>query len=227
MRPLIALLMMSALPSVTLADVNNGCLAQISTLDLAQRKLAAARVDLREEQQRPRRSPASLATYGQRVEAAEAEQAEAERAMKECAEIVTAADAAADAAEKRRRDLLANQKISNLVHSAAICALGEWKGAELKELATEKKYAKVGGVINKRKMYEAQLRLRAIDDAILEHRKAGGKPNPCSTKIVSRVARCYLPTVKIDDNEWTREDPGDGPTWCETAEVKEIVSLIE
>ncbi len=86
------------------------------------------------------------------------------------------------------------------LHSAYVCAHRGSKRETLKEIQTEKRYAKVGGIVSKSKLYELQQDLRHFDERIAVHKKGlkslGVKPSPCKSKRVQLLTECIRSTVE-------------------------------
>ncbi len=85
------------------------------------------------------------------------------------------------------------------VLSAHVCANQGNKRATLKEIKTEKRYTKVGGITNMEKLYGLQQDIRHFDEKITEAKtrlkKFGTKPLPCKSKKVRLLTQCIWSTV--------------------------------
>jgi hypothetical protein len=122
-----------------------------------------------------------------------------ERARTVAAEREAAAEERREAAEARERDYKENRPEAIKKWMGAVLgyrvALAENRREEAKtEIAKEKKYSRVGGVVNKSAIYEAQQKIRWADEDIEERRQTardeGVKILGRNDKRVSAVEEC-------------------------------------
>lgn len=76
--------------------------------------------------------------------------------------------------------------------SAAICAYQDFRREVLAEIREVKRYAKVGGALNLREVYDLQEQLRSYDDSIANVRREldGRKPLSCKSPEVAKMIAC-------------------------------------
>lgn len=99
---------------------------------------------------------------------------------------------------KRLPAIQRDKKQMAVVLGSILCALDFGKRQALDEIAKEKKYAKVGGVINKAKLYAQQQRIRRADeqtkivrDKMKNPLYAGVVPLQCKSEKVQHVLHCH------------------------------------
>ncbi len=88
------------------------------------------------------------------------------------------------------------------IFGATVCIGRETKSAALTEIAKERKYARLGGMVDKEKLYELQQRVRWAD----EHAEADAKaiktwkvkPLPCSSRLVREIITCKHDSDRCD-----------------------------
>ena len=159
-----------------------------------------------------------------RRDLAECEQKRSDRAAQE-AEAQRKADAEqAEAARQRAvMDVIANKVESNpklmaAIYGAGFCMIHAARAKVLTEIATQKKYARVGGAVNLRDMYTLQKELRRLDELEASDRAAwrSNYPKtalpPCSARAVKELLSC-----KTDDAD---------VIGCNDPEVAVMVSLV-
>lgn len=125
-----------------------------------------------------------------------------ERVAKEKAKL-EAEDKARQKAELARQqddeanyEAIRNDKtLMSAIFGASLCTYKDRRAAYLAEVAKEKKYARIGGMVNKVKLYNLQLAVRRMDEKEAEERKTmrdykGLVPQPCSAIAVKRLRAC-------------------------------------
>lgn len=121
---------------------------------------------------------------------AEQEAAEAQRAA--------AAQAEAQRAEALRQDS-SNPKILTALYSAEICWYQRDRKESLDAIAKEKKYARIGGVVDRKALYDWTGDIRRADEKIppLQQRlrELKAKPLPCSEKAIAALSSCFNPLL--------------------------------
>lgn len=140
--------------------------------DLEQRRAANAAQKAEEERQRERaREQAARDAEAQRI-----------------------ADAARAAAEEHQRALRADPGNVFILRGAALCIDREIRRRALGEIAAEKKYARIGGIIDKQKLYDQEQRVRWADEHEADNKKsfAGQRIAPCSQPKVQLITSCRL-----------------------------------
>jgi hypothetical protein len=134
-----------------------------------------------------------------------------------------AAQEKADAESKRRERVVAlvsDRPTMQVALSAMICVETVERAAALREIAAEKKYARVGGVQNNSKLYELQRQVRSHDERKLEWQKGLKvrklKALGCALATVRPVVECIL-------------QPVDAPSCAEspTMDPFDLAKLIE
>lgn len=80
--------------------------------------------------------------------------------------------------------------------SSAVCLLDDYRSAMLKEIATEKRYSKIGGVQNNLKLLQLQNRIRTIDEYANTLRRSAKSWKvtllKCNAKYVQPIIACAL-----------------------------------
>lgn len=142
-----------------------------------------ARLDAERERQR-------IAAEKDRQEQEAQAAAEAERAKK--------AEADAAASDERIGKIRSDKKQMALVFGAILCGIDFQRRQALEEIAKEKKYARLGGMVDKVKLYNLQRQVRFADERAAGVREklkqpiyAGVKPVACASKDVQRVLVCH------------------------------------
>ena len=125
------------------------------------------------------------------------EERQRERARQQAAREAEArriADAARAAAEEHQRALLADPDNMFLLRGAALCVDGEIRRRALGEIAAEKKYARIGGIIDNQKIYALEQRVRWADESEADNKKsfAGQRIAPCSQPKVQLITACRV-----------------------------------
>lgn len=116
---------------------------------------------------------------------AEAQQAQDEAAKKE-------RDAEEVALDKIRR----NAKAMSMIYGAGFCLIAEDRAAALKEIATQRKYSRIGGVVNLRSLSALQDTVRRLDELEAADRKTLRedfpklKPLACTDAAVKALVFC-------------------------------------
>lgn len=103
---------------------------------------------------------------------------------------------AEESAAARKQD----KKFMRVVYSASICRLQEERREALADIAREKKYARIGGVIDKRAIYDSQMVIRGTDEVLLdvraEMRSMRIGPLGCGDKRVRALVPCLATSVR-------------------------------
>src|SRR5438067_2149108 len=85
------------------------------------------------------------------------------------------------------------RSIARIVLNAAECACDDWRKITLDDIATEQKYARIGGAVNLARLYALQGQLRGIDDQkkaiVAGLSRLHLRPSRCAA-LVKRVAEC-------------------------------------
>lgn len=127
---------------------------------------------------------------------------------------------AKDAADKQARldAMQEDPKLMEMAISLTICVLQDERRSALTEIATEKKYARIGGYENKAKIYGLQQRIRKADELIAEERKnlaswkGRAKLWACTDKVVRGLLLCR------------GDDPP--PDLCGGQKVSDLLSFV-
>jgi hypothetical protein len=116
------------------------------------------------------------------------------------AEAQRVADAARAAAEEHQRALLADPDNMFILRGAALCVDREIRRRALGEIAAEKKYARVGGVVDRQKIYQLEQRVRWADETDAENKNsfAGQRIAPCSQPKVQLITTCRVLRAACD-----------------------------
>jgi len=142
------------------------------------------------------------------------------------------AEAAARGAEDREREAQARRerleekrkrsrdpKWLGPALSARRCYHSLVRAEAIKEIQTEKRYAKLGGVVDMRKLHDLQTFVRTQDEGIANADGALArwklKPSSCSGKLVSEITRC----LRV-----AREQADDDAGTC--SEVQDYIELL-
>jgi hypothetical protein len=125
----------------------------------------------------------------------EAEEREAAEKKRKEEEARAANNAKVDAENKALDDLLENDKARALIFGSIFCALQADRKERLDEIAEEKKYARLAGMVDKVKLYRLQTQIRNIDKRLAEERDTlkswkGTKPMACTSGAVQHVLSC-------------------------------------
>jgi hypothetical protein len=90
-----------------------------------------------------------------------------------------------------------------LMASAALCFFADARKHNLAQIAQEKKYAQLGGVFDKVKMYELQNNVRRSDEGTVAAKKLLGKrkAKACTDKEVRLLDDCYRAAYLGQDDE--------------------------
>lgn len=143
-----------------------------------------------------------------------------ERRAKERAEVQAKREAAEEAQRKREAErkaddemiaklLLTNKKVVSILLSSSLCWCTHERAAVLAQIAKDKKYSRVGGVVDLGKRAELQQRLEEIDDwadAIKTRMKAKKVAQmPCNDGDVQALEPCLDPDVPVE--KCSDEDP--------------------
>ncbi len=131
-------------------------------------------------------------------------------------EKAAAAEKAAD--EARMREHLADAKWMQIALSAWICHNADERKANVAEIATQRKYARVGGVVNLSSLQDLQDEIRAADENIAKARSALSsfrvKPLSCKSPMVFSVLTC------VDD------DLNDPEPECQAPAMKDFMAVV-
>lgn len=154
-----------------------------------QKALTDAKRDLQECERRAAEWLEDLRVNGTFAEREQKRQA-AEFAARQAAEAKEANDQEAEA-EATRRD----PKAMSVVFGAIFCYTKNLRNVALAEIAKEKKYARIGGMVNKVKLYNLQQAIRWADETEAEERKnlKGYRrvvPLGCNNASVAAVTQC-------------------------------------
>lgn len=111
-------------------------------------------------------------------------------------ELAKEANQKREAENERRIDAIrANRKQMAAVFGAIFCSLKNYRAGAIAEIAKEKKYARYGGMVDKRKLYQLQQHIRRVDEIEAEKRSdlkdwKSLAPAACSDALVRRVVAC-------------------------------------
>jgi len=99
------------------------------------------------------------------------------------------------AARERDIDLAEEKEWAVPAHSEEICRWTGRRQEAVQEIAKEKKYARYGGVVDKRAIYEQQTAIRDADEIIAKHRDRlkdlRTRPMPCRHPFVQSIQTCF------------------------------------
>lgn len=108
--------------------------------------------------------------------------------------IQEAQDAARAAAAAERERQHQDPALMAPVLSAAICFEREERRVTMAEIATQRKYSRLGGVVNRSQMYRLQGYVRDHDEDIADYtgrlRAMRAKPLPCGSPVVKALLAC-------------------------------------
>lgn len=160
--------------------------------DAAMKDVARCRAQLKAQQERDLEQ-SRAANAARKAEEDRRRERAREQAARD-AEAQRIADAARAAAEEQQRALLADPENMFIRQGAALCVDREIRRRALGEIAAEKKYGRIGGIVDKQKIYQLQQRVRWADEAEAENKKsfAGQRIAPCSQPKVQLIARCRV-----------------------------------
>lgn len=162
----------------------------------AMKDVARCRAQLKAQQERDleQRRAANAAQKAEEEHQRERAREQAREQAARDAEAQRIADAARAAAEEHQRALLADPGNVFILRGAALCVDREIRRRALGEIAAEKKYARVGGILDKQKVYDLQQRLRWADEQEADHKRsfAGQRIAPCSQPKVQLITSCRV-----------------------------------
>lgn len=110
--------------------------------------------------------------------------------------LCSAATAEENAPDKETRgaSLRADPKAWQVLRSARLCWYQRSRAEVLGVIAKERKYSRVGGVVDLRLLHDAQDALRRDDEGIATERREFGRlklrPLPCGDQAVSSLSQC-------------------------------------
>jgi aminopeptidase N len=118
------------------------------------------------------------------------------------------------AGEQRKQQLLAVPKNARTIYGAIFCIDKKVRADAIAEIAKEKKYAKLAGMIDKVKLYKLQQTVRSADEHEATNRREfaeykGLSPAPCTDATVKKLIAC------------SQSDGG-----CESNEIKELAAMV-
>jgi hypothetical protein len=101
-----------------------------------------------------------------------------------------------EADEAHNQEIMSNPQNVRGGLSGLICIADMVRAQALKEIKTEKRYARVAGVQDNSKLYDLQATVRSADEAKAHYRKKlkalNLKPFSCKTSVAKSVAACVL-----------------------------------
>lgn len=107
------------------------------------------------------------------------------------------------AAEQKRFDAMRdNPKVMAIAWGATFCSIRQVRSDALEEISKEKKYGRIGGMVDKEKLYSLQKQVRWADETEAKERKEltdepkryRVTPLPCSSPLVKIVLECVADT---------------------------------
>jgi len=187
---------------------------------LQRQQFEAANAERRAGEERQRKAEAEQNAVEEKMRL-HWEKKEAEHRQKEAeAEAQRAAARQVDADRVARVEAMgADPKYLRIVYSAAVCWYQEERKTAYELIAKEKKYARIGGMVDKKALYDWQQDIRQADEkippilALLRGIKA--KPLPCTEPTVKGVAWCIGPVLGGQDGEGC--DEGGAPDYIALA----------
>ncbi len=117
-------------------------------------------------------------------------------------------DAPPAATKPPTEEQISNKKAQLLIASIQVCILEDARYGFLQQIAKEKKYARIGGAVSLRTLYDLQGKIRAIDEKVAEIKKASVDAKrpvyACSSKTMKTVMLCAW----TDPPKVCLEEPG-------------------
>ncbi len=156
------------------------------------------------EEAQPGCVAAAQAEQEQKAAAIEAArvQKEQERLAKEKADKL--AEEQREAARDRQALLAQDPKARRAVYSAEICWFQSDRQEVIAAIAKERRYSKIGGVVDMKYLYERQEAVRRDDDAIANMRAELKKERvgalPCSDKLVAALTPCMTEPLGYEED---------------------------
>jgi hypothetical protein len=117
----------------------------------------------------------------------------------------------------------------NLAFSAYLCALGNARDLELKELKEDQRYSKMTGVVDLAKRNRIKLWLQKLDAELSKQRNGYSlnvkdKPMKCTVPKVKALSKCFAVWWDDQDEDMTTE-LATAPE-CQTQETQDLFGLV-
>lgn len=140
--------------------------------------------------------------------------AEEERRKRDAAETarVEAEKAAAEAARRARvQARVADPKWVSPLFSSLVCSAKRDRDRAVAEIAKERKYGRIGGVVDLQEIHDWQGAVREADERLARHRgeakRRGARLLPCTDKLVGVLAQCVSDADDIEHPVQCKEPP--------------------
>lgn len=125
------------------------------------------------------------------------------------------------AEESRLEAIRADRKLMSAVFSAEFCVRTIHRDDALKEIAAEKKYGKIAGVVSMRKLYDLQQRIRKIDEGWAKSQGVMRKYYK-DVRLLGCKDRLVLAVILCSVDQRAEEPRG----LCATQQIRDMAGMV-